>query len=44
MYQMIERVFKSGPVYNKAVEGNAISVKRQKEPVTKLMWWLSVSD
>lgn len=37
----MEEYIKIGPVYNKAVEGNVISMKRQREPVTKLMWWLS---
>lgn len=37
----MEEYIKIGPVYNKAVEGNVISMKRQREPVTELMWWLS---
>lgn len=34
----MEEYINIGPVYNNAVEGNVISMKRKREPVTKLMW------
>lgn len=34
----MEEYIKIGLVYNKVVEGNVISMKRQRELVIELMW------